>query len=472
MKKLSLIGMAAMILGVAASATACGGQEKAISLWVGNEEGVVSFYQSKCDAFREANPDFPYKIKVSGSDLGSIAGTILKDPSACADIYSVAHDNVGKLAQNGSASAITDAELKAQVEADNSASFVKVSKSVVANTEFLFAVPYISQALFLMYDTRYVTTEQASSFESLKEAAVAASAQLGKDVKAVECPGTDGYNFSFTLLSRNNATKETSLKIYDDGTIFNGSTYVQGDDEVAFAKWINSYFHDKNGFRFPTDAGWTLDIQNHNALAFIGGAWHRSAFANAVGESNLGIAMLPTFTLTDATAYKTASSGTTYRAGTFADCKVMMINSKIDRAKYDYAQQIIKYLSCQDTQNEAFTKVGIVPSYSAFAQNIQEIKAANPDIPQTVLDQAVAQTSMTEYSIPQPFVDARLNNFYYQMGAPAVYQALVEADNLTDRQVQEGLYKLQYIWQNGAAAESVPEQLPVADLCIYQRPAA
>ncbi len=471
MKKLTLLGMASMLLGVAASTTACG-QAKAISLWVGNEEGVVAFYQKKCEQFLEANPEFPYKIKITGTDLGSIAGTILKDPSACADIYSVAHDNVGKLAQNGSASAITDPELKAQVEADNSDSFIKVSKSTVANTEFLFAVPYISQALFLMYDTRYVTPEQASSFESLKEAAVAASAKIGKDVKAVECPGTDGYNFSFTLLARNNTTKETSLKLYDDGTIFNGSTYVQGDDEVAFTKWINSYFHDKNGFRFPTDAGWTLDIQNQNAISFIGGAWHRAAFANAVGESNLGIAMLPTFTLTEATAYKTATSGTTYRAGTFADCKVMMINSKIDREKYDYAQQIIKYLSSKETQNDAFTSVGIVPAYSSFASSIDAIKAANPNIPQIVLDQAVAQTSMTEYSIPQPFVDARLNNFYYQMGAPAVYQALVEANDLTDRQAQEGLYKLQYIWQNGKAAESVPDELPVADLCTYDRPAA
>ena len=105
MKKLTLLGMAAMILGVAASTVACGGQEKAISLWVGNEEGVVSFYQSKVDAFLQANPDFPYKVKITGTDLGSIAGSILKDPSACADIYSVAHDNVGKLAQNGCASA-------------------------------------------------------------------------------------------------------------------------------------------------------------------------------------------------------------------------------------------------------------------------------------------------------------------------------------------------------------------------------
>lgn len=472
MKKLTLLGMAAMILGVAASTVGCSSQEKAISLWVGNEEGVVDFYQDKCQEFLTANPEFPYKIKITGTDLGSIAGTILKDPSACADIYSVAHDNVGKLAQNGSASAITDAELKAQVEADNSASFVKVSKSTVSDNEFLFAVPYISQALFLMYDTRYVTPEQAQSFEGLKEAAVAASSKEGKDVKAVECPGTDGYNFSFTLLSRNNTTKQTSLKLYDDGTIFNGGTYVQGDDEVAYTKWINSYFHDKNGFRFPTDAGWTLDIQNHNAVAFIGGAWHRAAFANAVGESNLGISMLPTFTLTEQTAYKTATSGTTYRAGTFADCKVMMINSKIDREKYDYAQQIIKFLSSKETQNAAFAKVGIVPAYSSFAQSIDSIKAANPDIPQIVLDQAVAQTSMTEYSIPQPFVNARLNNFYYQMGAPAVYQALVEANNLTDRQVQEGLYKLQYIWQNGQEAETIPEELPVADLCIYDRPAA
>ena len=49
---------------------------------------------------------------------------------------------------------------------------------------------------------------------------------------------------------------------------------------------------------------------------------------------------------------------------------------------------------------------------------------------------------------------------------------IVEDEDLTDREAQEGLYKLQYIWQNGKAAESVPEELPVADLCTYDRPAA
>ena len=71
MKKLTLLGMAAMLLGVAASATACS-QEKAISLWVGNEEGVVSFYQGKCKEFLEANPEFPYKIKITGTDMECI----------------------------------------------------------------------------------------------------------------------------------------------------------------------------------------------------------------------------------------------------------------------------------------------------------------------------------------------------------------------------------------------------------------
>ena len=465
MKKLSLITLCVAVLSMAVACTTSnskggGSNGGTISLWVGNEEGTVGFYQKKANEFIAANEEYKnFKIQVTGTDLGSIAGTILKDASACADIYSVAHDNVGKLAQGSCAKPFTDEGLKEQVRADNSESFVAVSSSKIKDNEYLFAAPYISQALFLMYDKRYVSEDQAKTFEGLKAAAVAASAAEGKKVKAVECPGTDGFNFAFTLLAKNAQTKTSSFKLYADGTVSNGQTDVQGDDEVAIAKWIRDYRADENGFQFPTDAGWTLDIQNHNAIAFIGGAWHYDSFKSAVGASNLGVGLIPTFTLGAGQGFGTIAEGTTFRGGTFADCKVMMINSKSDKGKLACEQALIKYLTSKDVQNAAFKECSIVPAYKTFADNMNTIEGVD----QAALDLAAAQTGMSEYGMPQPFVTAKLNNYYYQMGAPAVYQNIVDnakgAYN-TDRAIQEALYKLQYIWQMGEDPTSIPSTLP------------
>lgn len=450
LKALPIIMSMVICLGVSGCGGTSGGatRTETITLWVGNETGVPEFYQEKCNEFLEANPDFAYNIAVSGSDLGSIAGTILQDSSAAADIYSVAHDNVGKLAQHTDAKPISDPELLAQMNADNDSQFVDVCKSTVNEVESVYAVPYISQALFLMYDKRSVSDEQAQTFEGLK----AAAAAKGSTVKGVLATGTDGFNFSFPFLARNEETKATSVKIYETGSIREG-TYVQGDDAVSWTKWMRDYRADPNGFGFPSDAGWTLDVQNGNALALIGGSWHYNSFSQAVGSENIGVAKIPTFTINDSQAFGTSTSGTVYRGGTFADVKVMMINSHSAGAKYASEQQLIKYLTSKEVQLECYAKTSCQPAYNTFASDIDSVKESYPEITDAQIALAKVQNEMASYGIPQPFLTATLNNNFYQKGAPAIYQAIidnVDGSYSTDRAVQEGLFCLQYVWQNGA----------------------
>ena len=95
-----------------------------IRVWVGEES--AEFYQKVCDEYIASHPDFGYKIEVKGMDTGSVAGTITNDPSAAADIYTVAHDNIGKLASTQCAKPITDEALINQVLGDNPESFRNV----------------------------------------------------------------------------------------------------------------------------------------------------------------------------------------------------------------------------------------------------------------------------------------------------------------------------------------------------------
>ncbi|MBO4422735.1 MAG: extracellular solute-binding protein, partial [Clostridia bacterium] len=171
MKKLIALAIV-LIMTVALFAGCGGGGDKNIRVWVGEES--VEFYQKLCNEYVAAHPDFGFTIEVKGMDTGAVAGTISNDPTAAADIYTVAHDNIGKLASTQCAKPIGDQSLIDQVLADNPESFQNVIYSTLNGQKYLYGVPYISQALFLYYNKALVTDEQAKTFEGLREAAAAA----------------------------------------------------------------------------------------------------------------------------------------------------------------------------------------------------------------------------------------------------------------------------------------------------------
>ena len=158
---IGLITIAMVACGGNSSGGGSSSGSKEIVIWVGEES--AEFYQKVCDDYAAAQADFPYTITVKGMDTGAVAGTVTNDPSAAADIYTTAHDNIGKLASTQCAKPFTDEELIKQVLADNPASFQNVIYSTLEGQKYLYGVPYISQALFLYYNKEKVTEEQAAT---------------------------------------------------------------------------------------------------------------------------------------------------------------------------------------------------------------------------------------------------------------------------------------------------------------------
>ena len=405
-------------------------------------------------------------------DTGSVAGTITTDPSAAAEIYTVAHDNIGKLASGQCAKPIMDEALTAQVLADNPVSFQGVIYSTLNEEKYLFAVPYISQALFLYYNKDLVTEEQAKTFEGLKEAAAAAAAA---NCKAVTVSGDDGFNFSFPLLATRVSDHATTLKLYENATSTSkGDLWCQGDDTVAILRWLQAYTADENGFKFPSSDGWNADFRNNDVVAVIGGAWHYNAAAAAVGEANLGIALIPTFKLTaeSVEGLSSVKAGDEYRGGTFADCKCFMINAKSAGSKYQKEQELIKYLSSKEVQNLSYKECMNVPAYVGASEYIAKCYQDGL-VTESQYVLAAKQVEMAEWGIPQPFITTALNTFYYSKNAPQVYRALVEMadrypatgdvilDDTTSLDgIRKGLYLINYIWKKGGYATEFPATLP------------
>ncbi|MCR5006899.1 MAG: extracellular solute-binding protein [Clostridiales bacterium] len=442
-----------------------------IRVWVGEES--AEFYQKACDAYIADHSDFGYKIEVKGMDTGSIAGTITNDPTAAADIFTVAHDNIGKLASTQCAKPITDESLIEQVLADNPESFRGVIYSTLNDKQYLYGVPYISQALFLYYNKALVNDGEQETFEGLREAAKRAG------TKAITVTGDDGFNMSFALLARKVSDKSTTVKIFEGADSASGgskgTSNCQGDDTVAIIRWLQAFAEDPNGFKWASSDGWDADLDKDNkgVLAVIGGAWHYNTAKSALGESNLGIAMIPTFKLTDAACegLSGVSAGDEYRGGTFADCKCFMINAYSPASKYAKEQELIKYLSSKDVQNESYVECLNVPAYVGATEFIKKCFDEGK-VTESQYNLAAMQVGMAEWGIPQPFITGTLNTYYYSKNGPAVFRAMIDKTAypttgdqiLTETEsldgVRKGLYLVEYLWMHGQAPSSFPASLP------------
>ncbi len=416
-----------------------------LTIWVGTES--VEFYQDAIAdylvMYEEENGEaFPHTIEVKGADTGSAAATYLEDTEAGPDIFTVAHDNLGKLiAGSSSIAPVTDADLLAQIENDNPDTFKNVIKGNVGGQTYTFGVPYIAQALVLFYNKDLVTAEQVQTWEGILAAAKAV------DKQALSLTGTDGFNNSFLLLATNATTGESSLKLYEGGDIM--ENYASGDDMVSVMKWGQRFFTDPNGPKRPTDSGWQIELKDGISLSVISGAWHYNAAVSALG-SKLGIAKLPAFTVTEADAYGTVQAGTVFQSGTFADAKmfVMKKNSKYQ----EFLQDIVKHLSSKEVQEASYEEVQNLPAYKNAAVEFESMTGTTSEA-----QLAAAQIEMFEHGIPQPFgFDNRFNFYFYSKGAPDLILEILENKSGTEtgmftshEAIKAQLLTIESIWKTG-----------------------
>jgi arabinogalactan oligomer/maltooligosaccharide transport system substrate-binding protein len=425
------------------------GAPKPILIWVGteSEEFYVSAMEEYIANWEEENgTEFPNEIRVVGTDA-TAAAKFVQDPEAGADILQIPHDNLGKLTAGSSViGPITDQILLDSIYENSPDSFHNVIKATVGGTEYTFGVPIIAQSLVLYYNTEFVSETQVQTWEGLLEAAQQASS--GNDQKqAMMLVGEDGFNNSFLLLGMDAETKATSLRLYEDKDI--NDNYALGDDTVARLKWGQRFFTDPNGGARPSSSGWQVALKDELVLSTISGAWNGNAVRTALG-SNFGVARLPRFTITEADAYGEVASGTVMQSGTFADTKMLVMKKNSPYA--EYLQDILKYLSSPEIQEQSFIEAENLPAYKNAAEEFESM-ATN--------ELAKKQIEMFEYGRPQPFgADALFNFYYYSKGAPALLMEILinqdddkpkdgTGDFGTDEAILAQLQKIQNIWITG-----------------------
>ena len=452
MKNGKLWSICAIILVIIFSLVSFGcKKEEVIKIWVGSE--ARDFYHEKMEQwvaqYNAANSSpFGYTILVEAVDAGAAAAKFLDDTDAGADIFTIAHDNLGRLIAGASAiGPITDQRLLAQLSNDNPDIFFEIIRGVVGGQEYTFGVPYRSQALVLYYNRDYISDEAVKTWEAIWQIARANNKQ------SVTINGNDGFNNSFLVLATRESDGMPIADIYLHGEFENCS--FNSDLAVATMQWGQRFFTDVSpdgriiyGAKQVSDSGWEVELTNEASLSMIGGSWNFNAARAALG-SKLGIAPLPSFTLTAADVAGTnIAPGTVMNSGTFADA-IMFVMKKYPQNSQRAApvQEILMYLSSKEVQEEAFNQFANQPSYKNAATEFANIRA----------DTIEGLLSRTQYEMfasgrPQPFgINARMNNWYYGQGAPAIVLDILTNRTLygTTAEIREGMLVVETIWKTG-----------------------
>jgi len=448
MKKIILAVLIITVFGIPVFAG--GGSESAptagggnIKIWVGAE--AVPFYQGKVNEYVQKNPSFGYTVTVEAVDAGSAAAKFMDDTAAGADIFSIAHDNLGRLTAGASAiGPITDQALLRQVQNDNPASFQSLIKSTVQGTEYTFGVPYRSQSLVLYYNKAHLTENDVRTWEGI----LAKAKSLGK--QSVSINGDDGYNNSFLVLATRASDSTPVATIFRNNVLTDSN--VTSDLAVATMQWGQKFFTDTNGAKKASDSGWEVELRDQVSLSMIGGAWNYRAASVALG-SNLGIAVLPNFTLTaqDVTGTN-ITANTVMRSGTFADAFLFVMkkynpNVPAEAHRYAAVQRILTYLSGKEVQEEAFNAIQNLPAYKNARTEFTGVRANTTE---GLL--ARMQFEMFDRGRPQPISSPRANLYYYQSGGPQIIlDILTNNGNQYNNaaQIRAGLAVVESIWKTG-----------------------
>ncbi len=122
-----------------------------------------SFLQVATAQFAEQHPEWNITWKFGVCAEGDAGGVVSKDPSAAADVYMFANDQLGALKDANAIAKLGGSTLE-QVKADNSETMVA---SVSDANGDVYGVPFTGNTWFMYYDTSFYTEEDIKSLDAM-----------------------------------------------------------------------------------------------------------------------------------------------------------------------------------------------------------------------------------------------------------------------------------------------------------------
>lgn len=347
-----LVGAAALTLALGACSSGSGGGTGAttpaaapttaaaptavtLTVWGPQEDQVdaTSWLPKQEAAFEAAHPEYKITWKNSVVSEGDAGKTVQQDPTAAADVYMFANDQLGTLVQAHAIGQLPP-DVVAQVKQQNTDIMIT---SVTGSDGNIYGVPYTANTWFMYYNTAKFTADDVKSLDTM----------LGKGKVA------------FPL---DNSWYLASFYVGNGGTLFG----AKGTDETAgiaftgtqasdVTKYLTTLVKNKNFVNDANGAG-LAGLQNGTIDAFFSGSWDAANVKKALG-ANEGAAQPPSYTL----------NGSPVQLKAFAGSKAVAFNPNAKNPKA--AAAFAAFLGSTAAQQAHYDMRGIIPSDKSLSSS-------------------------------------------------------------------------------------------------------
>lgn len=288
------------------------------------------------DAFKEKYPEYA-NVKFENVTMGEgdAATAVIQDVTASADVFMFANDQIGKLVKAGGLTKLVGSYQKQLL--DNNTQFMIDTVTFENN---YYAFPLTNNTWFLYYDKTVFDENDIKSLD-----AMIAKAPIHVPFTNAWCAPALFLGCGGTMFGSNGQDVEAGIAFGPD----NGG-YKAGKKMVELANNANVVFGD-------------LDISkmvSGDVKATFSGSWVRSDLEKAFGD-NLGVAMLPKFTVDGEEFQMKAMSG--------SKCVGVNPNTAKVEGKQAAATAFAAFLASEEAQLARFEMRGMIPAHKNLASN-------------------------------------------------------------------------------------------------------
>lgn len=388
-----------------------------ISVWAADVDRT--FVRSMLDKFLAKNPNFG-TINIGQQAETEAATTLINDPEAAADVVHIPHDQLGKLTEgDGYIFPVKSTQKEFQQIKDQNTD--NTISTITVNGEIM-GYPTIAETYFMYYNKTKYSESDVTSFENMFKKAKSSGVE-----KAV---GFD-YDNGFYAGMFNLAMEDCFLFKNND----NNQVSLATDKGVAANKWVQTHTVKNELTGDYTDDGEAATALKAGTLgAWITGPWAKESMAEAVGgEANLGMAIIPTFTV----------DGKEYYPISFSNIKLYVINKRSSNVKA--ANEIAAFLSSQYVQNERFKQREAIPIDKTLSNSTDVIAS----------DIAKVVSLQSTHALPQPVTPNMGNGWYNNAAAQTMYKAIFQNTNgsfTSNEQIRAALQTIETVCKNGGTS--------------------
>lgn len=323
-----------------AAVPAASGDTIALRVWAAEEDQTLT--NELIEQFKEANPDQTFDITVGVESEANAKDDILVDPTAAADVFAFASDQLIDLVDAGVLQAVQDVDA---VSSQNVAGAVEAA--TVDGT--LYAYPMSADnGYFLYYDSNVVT--DPTNWDAILTDCAAAGKKAGMVLASGWYNAGFFYGAGFTTVLNDDGSTAMDW----NGTSADG---IKGTDVVDGMLAIAT----NPAFLPITDGDTANQIATGELGAIVSGTWDAAAVQEAFGDGYAACA-LPTYTC----------AGNQVPMGSAAGYKMIGVNA--NSAQVGWAMELAKFLTNEQSQETRFAERQIGPSNIAAGES-DEVKA-------------------------------------------------------------------------------------------------